>query len=139
MAFKQQAEGDPELLPSAEVQLELKEQAKKALTGTACRQQCSSHGGTERLKLDVYDWADLAEAFCALCVQHVTELLVCCRDIIQAQSHSFDAIFAWQAFPQARQESTHTGACQEGKHCNMFDLLQHLFVMMHTACFAFPC
>lgn len=38
MAFKQHTEGDPELLPSAEVQLELKEQAKKALTGTACRQ-----------------------------------------------------------------------------------------------------
>ncbi|KAL3140973.1 hypothetical protein ABBQ32_005495 [Trebouxia sp. C0010 RCD-2024] len=31
IAFKQQIEGDPELLPSAEVQLDLKEQAKKAL------------------------------------------------------------------------------------------------------------
>ena len=47
MAFKQQADGDPELLPSAEVQLELKEQAKKALTGTACWQQCFSCKGTE--------------------------------------------------------------------------------------------
>ncbi|DBA87338.1 TPA: hypothetical protein ACH3X1_004392 [Trebouxia sp. C0004] len=37
MAFKQQAEGDPELLPSAEVQLELKEQAKKALTETSSK------------------------------------------------------------------------------------------------------
>ncbi|KAL0027409.1 hypothetical protein WJX79_009534 [Trebouxia sp. C0005] len=37
MAFKQQAEGDPELLPSAEVQLELKEQAKKAVTETSLK------------------------------------------------------------------------------------------------------
>ena len=33
IAFKQQAEGEPELLPSAEVQLDLKEQAKIALAG----------------------------------------------------------------------------------------------------------
>lgn len=33
LAFKQQVEGDPELLPSAEVQLDLKEQARKALAG----------------------------------------------------------------------------------------------------------
>lgn len=33
IAFKQQMEGDPELLPSAEVQLDLKEQAKKAMAG----------------------------------------------------------------------------------------------------------
>ena len=33
IAFKQHTEGDPELLPSAEVQLDLKEQAKKVLAG----------------------------------------------------------------------------------------------------------
>ena len=33
IAFKQRMERDPELLPSAEVQLELKEQEKKAVTG----------------------------------------------------------------------------------------------------------
>lgn len=33
IAFKQQMEGDLELLPSAEVQMDLKEQAKKALAG----------------------------------------------------------------------------------------------------------
>ena len=46
MAFKQQAEGDPELLPSAEVQLELKEQAKKTLTGTAFRQRSCGRNRT---------------------------------------------------------------------------------------------
>ncbi|KAL3153031.1 hypothetical protein ABBQ38_012055 [Trebouxia sp. C0009 RCD-2024] len=35
IAFKQQMEGDPELLPSAEVQLDLKEQAKKAMAEAA--------------------------------------------------------------------------------------------------------
>ena len=33
IAFKQRTEGDPELLPSAEVQLDLKEQAKKMIAG----------------------------------------------------------------------------------------------------------
>ena len=51
MAFKQQVEGDPELLPSAEVQLELKEQAKKALTGNACSNP--SPVDRQNLKLDV--------------------------------------------------------------------------------------
>lgn len=37
IAFKQRMEGDPELLPSAEVQLELKEQEKKAVTGRSAR------------------------------------------------------------------------------------------------------
>ncbi len=44
VAFKQQMEGDPELLPSAEVQLELKEQEKKAVAGkhqqSPCRPAC---------------------------------------------------------------------------------------------------
>ena len=37
IAFKQQSEGDPEPLPSAEVQLDLKEQPKKAVAGRLAR------------------------------------------------------------------------------------------------------
>lgn len=56
IAFKQQMEGDPEFLPSAEMQMDLKQQAKKALAGGLpalhiCQHQQDHHVMPSRLGL----------------------------------------------------------------------------------------
>ena len=93
IAFKQRMESDPELLPSAEVQLELKEQEKKAVTGR-------NASNTVRWQSLAWNLISSPQPCVAASQDSIPQavfsqkICMCCRLNSQSQSDPLDAISA---------------------------------------------